>query len=101
MDLTGGTKRIAVDWRSGSLSELLSALEAAHPRLVLRIRDETGALRRYVNVYLDGTDVRSLGGAEAVIHDGAELTVLPSVAGGSSATEVSGGLCPDIPMQHN
>ena len=47
-----------------------------------RLRDETGALRRHVNLFVDGDDVRALQGPRTALHDGAVLHVLPSVAGG-------------------
>ncbi|MFF5172867.1 MoaD/ThiS family protein [Micromonospora sp. NPDC000089] len=52
------------------------------PRLARRLRDERGELRRYVNLYVDGEDCRHLGGLLAPVADGAEVRVLPSVAGG-------------------
>ncbi|MDQ6849320.1 MAG: MoaD/ThiS family protein [Actinomycetota bacterium] len=62
--------------------DVLDAMEARCPRLSRRVRDEQGQLRRYVNVYLDGTDVRELGGITATVAPDAEILVLPSVAGG-------------------
>ncbi|GAA1111997.1 hypothetical protein GCM10009582_06980 [Arthrobacter flavus] len=47
-----------------------------------RIRDETGALRRYVNVYVDGEDVRRLAGLSTPVPPGAEVMIIQSVAGG-------------------
>jgi molybdopterin converting factor small subunit len=47
-----------------------------------RIRDEAGALRRFVNVYVDGDDVRFVDGVHTALRDGAVVQVLPSVAGG-------------------
>jgi molybdopterin synthase sulfur carrier subunit len=47
-----------------------------------RISDEQGGLRRFVNVYLSGEDIRFLDGVETSVPDGAELTILPAVAGG-------------------
>jgi molybdopterin converting factor small subunit len=65
------------------LSALLDDLDARHPALVRRIRDEQGRLRRYVNVYVDGNDVREHADpAAAPVPPGAEVLVLPSVAGG-------------------
>jgi molybdopterin converting factor small subunit len=65
------------------LAELLDALDARYPVLARRIRDEQGRLRRYVNVYIDGTDVREHDDpARAPVRPGAEVLVLPSVAGG-------------------
>jgi molybdopterin converting factor small subunit len=81
-DLAGGARHLAVEPRDGTLAGLLDALAVEHPRLARRIRDETGALRRFVNVYVDGEDVRYDGGLAAVVRDGAEVQVLPSVAGG-------------------
>ena len=52
------------------------------PAVVRRIRDETGALRRFVNVYVDGEDVRHLDGTATPLRDGCLVQVLPSVAGG-------------------
>ena len=44
--------------------------------------DDDGGLRRFVNVYLAGEDIRFLDGLETAVPDGSELTVLPAVAGG-------------------
>ena len=81
-DLTGGARRLTVAPGEGTLAGLLDALAAEHPRLERRIRDETGALRRFVNVYVDGEDVRYDGLLAAAVPDGAVVQVLPSVAGG-------------------
>ena len=50
--------------------------------LARRIRDETGTVRRFVNVYVDGEDVRFAGGLATSVRDGTVVQVLPSVAGG-------------------
>lgn len=81
-DLAGGSRHLAVDAGGGTLGELLDAVDAVHPALGRRIRDEVGALRRFVNVYVDGEDVRFAGGTGAPVPDGAVVQVLPSVAGG-------------------
>jgi molybdopterin converting factor small subunit len=65
------------------LADLLDALDARYPVLARRIRDEQGRLRRYVNVYIDGTDAREHDDpTRAPVRPGAEVLVLPSVAGG-------------------
>ena len=81
-DLAGGTRHLEVAPGGSTLADLLDALAAEHPMLGRRIRDETGRVRRFVNVYVDGDDVRYAGGLEAPVRDGAEVQVLPSVAGG-------------------
>jgi molybdopterin synthase sulfur carrier subunit len=81
-DLAGGTKRLQVEPAGGTLADLLDTLAAVHPALARRIRDEAGAVRRFVNVYVDGDDVRYAGGLGTPVPDGAVVQVLPSVAGG-------------------
>ncbi len=73
----------------GTLTDLLDALAAEHPALARRIRDEQGELRRYVNVYVDGADVRTSGGLATTVPAAAEVLVLPSVAGGAPLTQRS------------
>jgi molybdopterin converting factor small subunit len=80
--LAGGEKHVALEPAGDTLADVLDALAAQHPMLARRIRDETGAVRRFVNVYVDGDDVRFGGGLQAKVCDGAEVHVLPSVAGG-------------------
>ena len=64
------------------LRTVLDAAVVTRPQLGARIRDETGALRRHVNVFVDGQDVRRLGGLDMVVGPDAVVHVLPSVAGG-------------------
>jgi molybdopterin synthase sulfur carrier subunit len=81
-DLAGGARHLEVEVAGCTLRDLLDALAARHPVLGRRIRDETGTLRRFVNVYVDGEDVRYDGALEAAVPNGAVVQVLPSVAGG-------------------
>ena len=81
-DLAGGAKHLDVDVSGGTVADLLDVLAAEHPLLGRRIRDETGQLRRFVNVYVDGDDVRFDQGVATTVKDGAVVQVLPSVAGG-------------------
>jgi molybdopterin synthase sulfur carrier subunit len=67
---------------TGSLGAVLDEMGRRWPRLERRIRDERGDLRRYVNVYVDGEECRVLGGLAAPVPAGAEVQVLPSIAGG-------------------
>ena len=82
-DLADGQKHLEVDVAGrSSLSAVLDGLATGRPLLDRRIRDETGALRRFVNVYVDGEDVRFVSGVRTPVDDGALVQVLPSVAGG-------------------
>jgi len=77
----GGSRHLEVGdgW---TLAAVLDEIKERWPRLERRIRDENGALRRYVNVYVDGEDCRRSGGLAAPVPAGAEIQVLPSIAGG-------------------
>jgi molybdopterin converting factor small subunit len=65
-----------------TVQEVLGGLFERFGELRERISDEDGSLRRFVNVYLSGEDIRFLEGLQTPVADGAELTILPAVAGG-------------------
>ena len=79
-EAAGGAVSAQVD--GGTVGEALQALYAQHGELRERIADGDGALRRFVNVYLKGEDIRFLEGLETPVADGDEVTILPAVAGG-------------------
>lgn len=64
------------------LGALFDRIAAEQPRLHRRLRDEQLGLRRYVNVYVDGEDCRQTGLFDTPLRSGAEVQILPSVAGG-------------------
>jgi len=65
-----------------TVGQALDALYSQHGELRERMADDSGALRRFVNVYLGGEDIRFLDGLQTPVSDGDELTILPAVAGG-------------------
>ncbi|QUX28863.1 MoaD/ThiS family protein [Nocardiopsis akebiae] len=78
-----GAAHVPVEVGDGTaLGGVLDALAARYPGLDRRIRDEQGRLRRYVNVFVDDDECRGVGGLAAPVRDGADVRVLPSVAGG-------------------
>jgi len=77
----GGEAETVLDGAS-TVQEVLAGLFERHEELRARISDEDGTLRRFVNVYLAGEDIRFLDGLATPVTDGAELTILPAVAGG-------------------
>jgi len=66
----------------GSLQVCIDRLEAAYPGLKERICDELGQIRRFVNIYVNGEDVRFLQGLETALKTGDEVSIVPAVAGG-------------------
>ena len=78
--LTGGVSELTVD--GATVHDALKALEAAHPGFAERLYDESGALRRFVNVFLAEDDIRFLGGLDTPVADGQTISIIPAVAGG-------------------
>ena len=77
---TGGAAETEVE--GTTVREVLDSLFEHHVELRDRISDDGGALRRFVNVYVGGEDIRFMDGLETPVADGAEVTILPAVAGG-------------------
>ena len=65
-----------------TVGEVLKALDAAHPGFGERLFDETGELRRFVNVFVADEDIRFLEGLDTPVTDGAVVSIVPAVAGG-------------------
>jgi molybdopterin synthase sulfur carrier subunit len=66
----------------GSLLEIITRLDQEYPGLKERICDEKGELRRFVNLYINGEDVRFLSGLGTPVKTGDEVSIVPAVAGG-------------------
>ena len=65
-----------------TVGEVLKALDAAHPGFSDRLFDDSGALRRFVNVFVADDDVRYLDGLNTPVPDGETVSIIPAVAGG-------------------
>ncbi len=76
----GGEAETVLD--GATVQEVLDGLFERFQELRPRIADDDGSLRRFVNVYLAGEDIRFLDGLKTPVKDGSELTILPAVAGG-------------------
>ncbi len=76
----GGESEASVD--GATVQEVLDGLFERHAELRARLADDDGSLRRFVNVYVAGEDIRFLDGLATPVADGAEVTILPAVAGG-------------------
>lgn len=78
--LTAGAKKVSVD--GSTVGEVLANLDAAHPGFTSRILDDDGSIQRFVNVFVSDEDVRYLDGVNTPVPDGAEVSIIPAVAGG-------------------
>lgn len=77
--LTGGRAEVEVEAKT--VGELVDALEAQFPGMKERLT-EGGRIRRSVNVFVNGEDIRFLQGEETALKDGDEVSIIPAVAGG-------------------
>ena len=82
--MTNGQSKLEID--SGTLGEMVEQLEASYPGFKARLVDENGDLRYFVNIYVNGEDVRFLQGLDTSTKSGDEVSIVPAVAGGSLAS---------------
>ncbi|MCA1840256.1 MAG: MoaD/ThiS family protein [Actinomycetota bacterium] len=78
--LVDGQQEVSFD--AANVRDLLKAIGQSHPALVERIIDESGEIRRFINVFVGDEDVRFLDGLDTQIPDAALVSILPAVAGG-------------------
>ena len=78
--MTGGLDKVEVE--GASLEGVIDAMNQEYPGIRGRICDDNGDLRNFVNVYVNGEDVRFLQGLETPTNSGDEVSVVPAVAGG-------------------
>lgn len=77
---TKGVSEVSAE--GSTLTEVLDSLDTSYPGIKGRVLDESGELRRFVNVYVDDDDVRFAEGLQTVIKDGGQVSIIPAVAGG-------------------
>jgi sulfur-carrier protein len=77
---TGGAEEVSAD--GATVAALVEDLERNHPGLKERICDEGGKVRRFVNIFVNGDDIRFLNNLETVIKAGDEVSIVPAIAGG-------------------
>ncbi len=78
--MTNGQDKVEVE--SSTLASMVDSLESSYPGFKDRLIDENGELRYFVNIYLNGEDVRFLQGLDTSISTGDEVSIVPAVAGG-------------------
>jgi sulfur-carrier protein len=77
---TSGESEVSAS--GGTLAEVLDDLDSTYPGIKGRILDDQGAIRRFVNVYVGNDDVRFLDALDTETPEGAQVSVIPAVAGG-------------------
>ena len=79
-ELSGGASEVSVE--GGTVKELLAGLDATHPGFSERLHDDTGRLRRFVNIFVADEDIRFLDGIDTPVAAGEVVSIIPAVAGG-------------------
>ena len=79
-DAVGGKAKIEAS--GATLDDVFADIDRRHPGFRSRVLDDRGALRSYVNVYVDDTDARDSGGLGTAVPEGSEVMVIPAMAGG-------------------
>ncbi len=77
---TAGAETVEV--QAATVQEVLDNLDSKYPGFRAGVCDESGALRRFINIYLDGEDVRFLENLATRVNDGAEIAIVPAISGG-------------------
>lgn len=78
--VTDGQDKVSAD--GATLGEIIDSMESQFPGIKARICDDDGNLRNFVNVFVNGEDVRFMDGMSSATADGDEISIVPAVAGG-------------------
>ena len=79
---TGGAELVEVE--ATTLLEVLDKVDSRYPGFRASVCDETGSLKRFINIYIDGEDVRFLENLSTRVSDGAEVAIVPAISGGKT-----------------
>lgn len=71
-----------VEVQGTNIGEVFTQLEARYPGIQARLCEQSGELRRFINVYVDGEDIRFLEGLKTALAEKAEISIVPAIAGG-------------------
>ena len=74
----------SVDAVGKTIEQIVESLDSAYPGMRERLIDDNGDLRHFVNIYLNGEDIRYIDGLKSTVRDNDELSIVPAVAGGLS-----------------
>ena len=75
-------EQAVVDCQGKTVEDVLADLERQYPGMKERICDENGQIRRFINVFINGEDIRFKEGAKTGVAEGAEISIIPAIAGG-------------------
>ncbi|MEO5658124.1 MAG: MoaD/ThiS family protein [Nitrospiria bacterium] len=79
--LTGGLSEVQT--KAETINGLLNELDSAYPGMKARLCDDTGSVRRFVNIYVNEEDIRFLTHQDTPLKDGDQVSIVPAIAGGA------------------
>ena len=88
--LTGNQSEIEIDGET--VESLIGNMEASYPGIKDRICDESGKVRRFINIYINEEDIRFLDGTGTTVKTGDRVSIVPAIAGGLGVLNGLGGL---------
>jgi len=80
--LTGGQAKVEVE--ASTVEELVDRLEASYPGVRDRLLDEEGNIKRFINVFVNGEEIRGLQSEQTALQPGDEVSIIPAMAGGAA-----------------
>ena len=83
------SQKAEVQVEGANVREVFANIERAHPGIHAKVFEDGGGIRRFINIFVNGEDVRHLQGPETAVKTGDELSIVPAIAGGKSP--ISGG----------
>ena len=84
-NLTNGERKVNIEFgdEDSSVENIIVALNNLYPGILSKILDDDNQLHKYVNIFIDGEDIRYLDGINTQVNENDELSIVPAVAGGS------------------
>jgi molybdopterin synthase sulfur carrier subunit len=80
---TGGAETVSAS--GATVAAIVQDIDTRHPGLKERICDEAGKVRRFVNLYVNGEDIRFLSSLDTAVKEGDEISIVPAIAGGTAS----------------
>ncbi len=83
-NLTNGERKVNIELGDGdsSVENIIVALNNLYPGILSKVLDDDNQLHKYVNIFIDGEDIRYLDGINTQVNENDELSIVPAVAGG-------------------
>jgi molybdopterin converting factor small subunit len=78
--LTGGQRKVSVE--ASTINEVIEQLEVSYPGVKRRLLDKKGKIKRFINVFVDGDNIRDLQGGETAVGAKSKISIIPAMAGG-------------------